>query len=123
MPQSARWFSLWGPPAFWCALIFVFSGIPDLNSGLEQDFLLRKLAHGLEYAVLMVLWLRASDGTFGRPPWRLAAACLFCALYAASDEFHQSFVPGRSGNAVDWVIDLVGVAGAAWWDSKWRPSL
>jgi VanZ family protein len=34
-------------------------------------------------------------------------------LYAASDEFHQTFVEGRSGSPVDWAIDTAGAAAAA----------
>lgn len=111
--HPVAWIRLWGPLAAWCSLIFILSGIPDLNSGLEQDYLLRKAAHVIEYAVLMRLWLRACDGTFGRSPRRLAAGGLFCVLYAASDEFHQSFVPGRSGSGADVAVDMLGIAAEA----------
>lgn len=117
-PQPASWIRYWGPLAAWCSLIFIVSGIPNLNSGLEQDYPLRKAAHIIEYAVLMRLWLRARDGTFGCAPRRLAVGGLFCALYAASDEFHQSFVPGRSGSGVDVAIDMIGIAAEAARD-KW----
>ena len=33
---------------------------------------------------------------------------LFSVIYALSDEFHQSFVPGRDGNIVDVLIDSSG---------------
>ena len=50
---------LWGPVLLWAGFIFFLSSIPDLSSGLEQDFLLRKIAHVAEYAVLALLLWRA----------------------------------------------------------------
>ena len=96
-------FSLWAPVVLWAALIFTLSSIPDLSTGLGTwDFVMRKLAHVAEYAILGALFLRA----VGREPVALALG----SLYAASDELHQSFVEGRHGSPVDWVIDTVGVA-------------
>ena len=43
-----------------------------------------------------------------------AALVLIGALYGASDEWHQSFVPGRQVSAFDWIADLVGVAVGLW---------
>lgn len=90
----------WGPVVAWCALIFAFSAIPDLNSGLEYDYPLRKIAHMLEYGVLALLVRRAGKSR--------AQAFVFSVLYAASDEWHQSFVPGRAGAAGDVLIDGAG---------------
>ncbi|MDX6768977.1 MAG: VanZ family protein [Elusimicrobiota bacterium] len=90
----------WGPVVAWCALIFVFSSVPDLNSGLAYDYPLRKVAHMVEYGVLALLVRRAGAGN--------AAAFVFSVLYAASDEWHQSFVPGRAGAASDVFIDGAG---------------
>jgi hypothetical protein len=71
--------------------------------------------HATEYAILdslLFLWLRT------RMPTRraLAAALLLSVLFAASDEWHQTFVPGRDGNARDACIDTAGaiVATAVW---------
>ena len=104
MADMRRLLGLWGPVAAWCALIFAFSSIPDLGSGLEYDYPLRKLAHMAEYAVLYLLARRAMGAR---------AALAFSILYAASDEWHQTFVPGRRGAASDVLIDALG-AGAAW---------
>lgn len=63
---------------------------------------LRKAAHMTEYAVLSILmyiW-------FGK--WR--TAIVLAALYAASDELHQLFVPGRAGRFGDVLIDSAGAA-------------
>jgi hypothetical protein len=93
----------WLPVLAWAALIFALSSVPDLGTGLGGwDLLLRKLAHVGEYAVLGALLLRALD--------RPLPAVVLGVAYAASDELHQHFVPGRRGSPVDVLIDTVGVA-------------
>jgi VanZ family protein len=94
---------LWLPVVAWAAVIFAFSAVPDLGTGLGGwDLLLRKLAHTAEYAVLGALLLRA----LGAPLPAFAAGV----VYAISDEVHQHFVPGRRGAPLDVLIDAVGVA-------------
>jgi VanZ family protein len=100
---------LWLPVVAWAALIFAFSSVPDLGTGLGGwDLVLRKIAHAAEYAVLGALLVRA----VGRP-W---VAVALGVAYAISDEIHQSFVPGRMGSPLDVALDTVGVvAGVALW--------
>ena len=82
-------------------VIFAFSSIPNLGTGLGVwDLVLRKLAHAAEYAILAILIERATR----RPLVALAAA----SAYAITDEFHQSFVPGRHAAPRDWAIDTAG---------------
>ena len=98
-----RALSLWLPVVLWAALIFTLSSIPDLGTGLGGwDLVLRKAAHAAEFAVLGFLLVRA----LGRELAALAAGI----AYAASDELHQSFVTGRQGTVLDFLIDAVGVA-------------
>ncbi len=86
----------------WAAMIFAFSSIPSLNSGLGTwDYVLRKGAHMTEYAILVALLWRATRSY----TWALGLAV----AYAASDEFHQTFVRGRHGSPVDVGIDTVGM--------------
>ncbi len=93
----------WLPVLVWAALIFAFSSVPDLGTGLGGwDLVLRKLAHAGEFAVLGALLARATD--------RAVVAFALGALYAVSDELHQVFVPGRLGSPLDVAIDTVGVA-------------
>jgi VanZ like family len=100
---ASRVLSAWLPVVAWAGLIFTLSSIPDLGTGLGGwDLVLRKLAHGAEYAVLGVLLLRA----IGRPGTAFALAT----LYAATDEIHQAFVPGRQASPVDLAIDAAGAA-------------
>ena len=96
------------------AVIFAFSSIPSLGTGLGTwDLVLRKLAQVTEYAVLGALLARA----LARP----ALAILAGGLYAASDEIHQHFVRGRHGAWYDVVIDTVGVTIGVivWRRSRW----
>ena len=94
---------LWLPVAAWAGLIFALSSIPDLGTGLGGwDLILRKLAHGAEYAILGALLVRATR--------KAGLAVALGVLYAVSDEVHQAFVSGRQGSFVDVAIDGLGVA-------------
>jgi len=67
----------------------------------------RKIAHMTEYAILSVLWGIALDvWAVGKKPW---ITIILCVAYAASDEYHQTFVPGRTGKFTDVLIDLCGI--------------
>src|SRR5919199_5385368 len=92
---------LWAPPVALMALIYALSAQPDLSTGLGTwDLILRKLIHMTEYALLVLLWWRALRETV-RERAALALAVLASLAYAATDEYHQSFVPGRHGTPVD----------------------
>lgn len=139
----------WLPVLLWMAVIFSGSGdskssshssriivplmrwmVPDISSeNLDLVVLLvRKCAHLTEYAMLAWLCWRAlrRPVKHDRRPWswRLAGgAILFVALYAASDEWHQTFVPNREGCVRDVLIDTTGaVLGMAllWGVWLWR---
>ena len=71
---------------------------------------MRKLAHVSEYAVLAVLLYRAFVHTAlkGRRAFSAGVVLLLCAAYAATDEFHQSFVPSRTASLRDVMIDICG---------------
>jgi VanZ like family len=98
-----RLFTAWLPVVVWAALIFTLSSIPDLGTGLGTwDLVLRKIAHGAEYAVLGFLLLRA----IGNEAAGLAGGI----AYAISDEIHQHFVPGRQAAVLDVLVDTAGVA-------------
>jgi VanZ family protein len=101
MSRIPRSLSLWLPVVLWAALIFALSSIPSLDSGLGiWDLVLRKLAHAAEYALLAALLLRALTRTW--------LAFLVALAYAASDEFHQHFVRGRTGTPRDVAVDAAG---------------
>lgn len=110
--HASRWLLV----ILWMTAIFGFSSIPSLASPLADvwDIILRKFAHAFEYAVLAVLFVRA----FGRRTARAYAAAVLCAaMYAVTDEWHQSFVGGREAAAHDVLVDAFGAvigAGLSW---------
>ncbi len=88
--------------------IFYFSAQPFEGPELAWwEVALRKFGHVAGYATLTFLWWWALVGRVGRP---LAIAAAISLLYAASDEYHQTFVENRSGTAIDVGIDGVGIA-------------
>lgn len=93
--------------------IFVFSAqpadtLPDFN---RLDRLVKKGGHMLGYALLAVAYWRGL-GWEGR---RRPLAWLLAMLYAATDEFHQSFVPGRNASLWDVLIfDNMGALAGVW---------
>ena len=102
--RGVRLVSRFAPPLLLMGLIYFLSAQPDLSTGLGTwDTVLRKLAHMAEYGLLWFLWWRAFG--YGNPVWAVAITL----AYAASDEFHQTFVEGRSGSPLDVAIDAVGV--------------
>ncbi|MEM4367769.1 MAG: VanZ family protein [Candidatus Anstonellales archaeon] len=104
----------------WCGIIFFFSSIPYLR--IEElgfwDFILRKISHITEYAVLSILLVNALFVSicFKKSNIYLLSFVLGV-LYAISDEIHQYFVPGRFFSIVDILIDSIGVTiGIVLWD-------
>lgn len=124
------------PFCAWLAVIFTLStgagAATHTNSGLDRflaqffpafyhrltwpqldalHYYLRKAAHVTEYAVLGILAVRAflPDATdvFRKT---FLFAWIFCTLYAATDEMHQIFVPGRTPKVTDVLLDSVGSA-------------
>ncbi len=90
--------------------------------------IVRKCAHLTEYAILALLvWrVRRKPAWRDTRPWRwseAAEALWVAALYAATDEFHQTFIPSREGCVRDVFIDTCGaIAGllALWALGRWR---
>jgi VanZ family protein len=104
---------LWLPPLLLMFVIFLLSDQPSLDSGLGAiDLIGRKLIHFAEYALLCFLWWRALV-TVTSPGRAALFAFLLASGYAATDEYHQTFVEGRHGTALDWAIDSAGAAAAA----------
>jgi VanZ family protein len=123
----------WLLTLFWAGLIFQFS--TETYSGsvtvwvlellvnflhiavpprtLEAlHLLLRKIAHLCEYSIFAVLVYRSLEAQHPRS-WRAKPAlwaCLVAGLYSLTDEYHQSFVPGREAALSDCGLDTVGAA-------------
>ena len=76
---------------------------------MKIQFLIRKAAHLTEYAVLAMLLLRAvRSGTRAAFARQAALVLVIVAIYATTDEFHQTFTPSRTASAHDVMIDCLG---------------
>ncbi|HEX8136431.1 MAG TPA: VanZ family protein [Pyrinomonadaceae bacterium] len=131
------------PLLVWMALIFFFS-TGELSAGntsrivrpvllwlfpeISEEriafvhFLVRKGAHFTEYAILALLAARAfstSSRALLRRRW-FTCALLLVLFYALSDEFHQTFVPSRTGSIYDSLIDMSGGLMALLCRKLWR---
>ena len=99
----------WVIVIIWAGFIFFLSSIPDLKSGLKQDFILRKIAHMLEFAVLTFLFLRALSQEKLNTKKLVIYSIIFSVFYALIDEYHQTFISGRQGALRDVGIDSIGI--------------
>ncbi len=149
MLQLRAFCKFWLPVLIWMALIFTASSdkhsaehssrlivpllhwlFPHMPEAQIQDIheLFRKCAHLTEYAVLALLLWRGVRKPLKNNPrawdWREARLTLLLVmLYAATDEFHQRFVPTRTSLVSDVFIDTAGGAAgllALWLVGRWR---
>jgi VanZ family protein len=104
---------LWLPVAAYMAVIFVLSSIPNPPTVSQPGS--DKLLHVLLYGGLAAFVVRAVAGGFDRPVTMrtVIVAVVVSALYGASDEVHQHFVPARQMDAWDLAADSVGAAASA----------
>ena len=128
-----RLFRAYLPVFLWMLMIFVASGRagsvevtspmiravvrwfnPNASEAAVKSvsFLVRKGAHLTEYAILaMLIWRARRIQLNEQSVWlsrEMFPIVLVCALYAAGDELHQSFVPQRQGQVLDVLIDTTG---------------
>ncbi len=111
-----QFFVNWMPAIGFCILIFVQSAFPSpeqLPSFQYSD----KLLHVAAYAILAFLFSRAFNST---SRWRNRRRMVFlfgvvaATLYGMSDEWHQSFVPGRFAEFGDAMADFIGSLVGSW---------
>jgi VanZ family protein len=133
--QMKVFFKFWLPVVLWMALIFTGSSdshssehssriigpflhwlFPKMSQAHIEDIhlVIRKCAHLAEYGILALLVWRAlhqSKNNLRAWSWpKVGGTLLVVFLYAASDEFHQIFVPTRTAHFSDVVIDTMGAA-------------
>ena len=111
MPKNVKRMLFWFPVILWMGLIFFLSSFNRLQASpiAWKDFVIRKLAHITEYFVLYLLLFRALKNTSSIKGWKLLTTCLVITfLYAITDEYHQTFVSGRSGRSTDIGFDTLG---------------
>ena len=102
------WVKRWLPALIVMAMIFLASSIPSdkMPKVGEFDFEAKKAGHMLGYALLWLSLVHGVNKPVGKSYWLAAVGCL---LYALTDEYHQSFVPGRNATLFDVGIDMIGV--------------
>lgn len=113
----------WLPLLAWMGIIFWFSSQPqpfEMPESWQQE-LVGKAGHVVGYAGLGLLWWRALAAHRSISERRVLALAFFLTvLYAISDEYHQTFVPGRSGSLMDVLIDAAGAGIGLWLLHRWR---
>jgi hypothetical protein len=113
MSKFTSFLQRWGLALLMMAAIFGFSSIPSAempNFGL-LDFIVKKGGHALGYGLLALAYLRGLKGNTSVVYSRwLFTAWVMAALFSATDELHQSFVPGRHPAVTDVLIDSLGAA-------------
>lgn len=122
MKKTKKWLILLA----WMFIIFLFSN--QANSGtithnmVEQilpktekiniidiiNFIIRKLAHLIEYLILTLLTISLFKEYTKKEKIIIITSIIFCFLYACTDEYHQSLIPGRTSLFSDVIIDTTG---------------
>lgn len=117
----------WTVALFWAGLIFYFSAQPGngFHSPGTIYFLERKAFHVLEFMILAGLLYWAFRGDFSKIE-SIKKSLIFALIFAFTDEWHQTTVPGRDGALRDVGIDFLGIALAVLiifnyprWKKKW----
>jgi VanZ family protein len=151
MLTMRNFLKFWLPVLVWMAVIFSASSDAHSSEHSSRFFeplvrwlfphmtpehvelihhLFRKCGHLTEYAVLaLLLWRALHMSPNNLPAWswpKVGGTLLLVFLYAASDEFHQRFVPTRTPQVSDVFIDMIGGAigllvfwGLGRWRKRW----
>ncbi len=99
-------------------MITFFEKIPGIHITQVQQVKLarcmelpvRKLAHITEYGILLAtIYIPVEKNFMLKNSKKAIISVAIAILYAASDELHQRFVPGRSGRVTDVLIDSIGI--------------
>lgn len=128
-----KFLKAWIPVMIWMVIIFYLSHQPaqsssELSTGITQiiidilnviasfsegnlphvHFIIRKFAHLCAYLILAYLLMNAFNH-YMKLSFRMICFVFFiCVIYAISDELHQLYIPGRSGEIRDVIIDTAG---------------
>ena len=127
----------WGPALIWMSIIFFLSSQPKLPGPASPvwNVLLKKAGHFVVYGVLAWLVLHALRQRYEHTAQQQQIETIrrtkilrgyvwgIVVLYAISDEFHQSFVPGRHPKVMDLFIDAWGAATVLLLEGKVRAIL
>lgn len=96
----------------YCAVIYWLSDQPSLPVPMLFEFQ-DKLHHFVAYFIMAGLAWRSFRHFTDMPVIAIGLSVLFCSLFGITDEWHQSFVQGRTAEALDWLADTLGAFIAA----------
>ena len=104
------WIYRWVPAIVVMAVIFIASATPgsDIPGFGIWDVFFKKGGHMLGYALLATASYHAMNSSNRSIKQKFILVLCLVALYAASDEFHQRFTPGRTASFRDVGIDVAG---------------
>jgi glycopeptide antibiotics resistance protein len=120
LPVFKKFIIYWLPAIFWALLIFTFSSsqLPMVGPSYWPDFVAKKTAHVIEYAIFSIFLYRALKGSGVGKKQAMVGSIIIAFLYAVTDEMHQSFIPVRTARARDVFFDTFGAALSAYY--LWR---
>lgn len=113
----------WLPVVVWALVIFLFSSLPTspVSRVYWQEFVVKKSAHVVEYAIFTTLLYRALRASGVEMIEAGIYSIILAVLYGATDEFHQSFTPGREPKVRDVFFDTIGSVGSIYLIRKFLP--
>lgn len=113
----------WLPVVSWALIIFLFSSLPTnpVSQVYWREFLVKKSAHVFEYALFTILLYRALKESGVDKTEAGIYSIILAVLYGVSDEFHQSFTPGREPKVRDVFFDTIGSIGSIYFLWKLLP--
>lgn len=107
----------WIPALIIMIIIFAFSSQPGDNvpNFLTWDYFVKKMSHAIGYGLLALSYFHLLK----QAKKRYWLAWLIAIIYSATDEFHQSYVPGRNASVFDILIfDNLGAFISLWLHSR-----
>lgn len=95
----------------WQIITYIFGIKPEYYQEMSTSYLVRKIAHITEYAILNIsIYFGIYKNAKIKFSYKnIIIAALLSLLYSISDEIHQSLVPGRVGTYKDVLIDMSGI--------------
>ena len=115
-PAKHRPHVWWPLVLVWAGFIFYLSNQPDFGIQLSstQGQIISVGAHFVEYFVLAWLLMYAFRSIGYTRRQALIITTVLAIVYGVTDEFHQSFVPGRTPSGADLLVDAIGAGTAMW---------
>ena len=100
----------WLPFVLWALIIFSFSATttPAVSQVQWKNFVIKKAIHIAEYAFFTILLFRALKKSGINSGRALVYAFVSASIYGATDEYHQTYTPGRDSRIRDVIIDASG---------------